>query len=450
MDTPELKRERPLLRNRNFLWLWGGDAISQLGSQFTLLAIPVLAVTILQATELEVGFLNAAQTAAFLLVGLPAGAWVDRMRKRRVMIGADLVRAVALGIIPVLALTGTLHIWHLYFVAAVIGVATVFFDVSYQSYPPILLPGTQIGSANSKLEATAQVARIGGPGLAGGLLAIVSVPVLLIVDAVSYLFSAFAIWQIRDDEKRQDPADRQSLPKEIAEGVRFVFGHPLLRRIVGTTGASNLFGTIATTLLPVLVLRTLGLDPIALGIILGVGSAGGLLGAIATPWLQKRIGEGTVISVSSIVFGVALLALPLSAMLPRVASLPVLVASEFVVSFAVLVYNITQVTMRQRICPPRLLGRMNASIRFVVWGVMPIGALVSGVLGTAIGLVPTMWIGAIGGLLGAGFVVFSPLTTMKVLPKELEGSSDAEIAAADPLDRADDEAALPHSGSDRD
>ncbi len=208
-----MKRERPLLRNRNFLWLWGGDAISQLGSQFTLLAIPVLAVTILQATELEVGFLNAAQTAAFLLVGLPAGAWVDRMRKRRVMITADLVRAVALGVIPVLAITGTLHIWHLYVVAAVVGIATVFFDVSYQSYPPILLPGNQIGSANSKLEATAQVARIGGPGLAGGLLAIVSVPVLFIVDAVSYLVSAFAIWKIRDEEQRQDPPTGRACPR---------------------------------------------------------------------------------------------------------------------------------------------------------------------------------------------------------------------------------------------
>ncbi len=232
--------------------------------------------------------------------------------------------------------------------------------------------------------------------------------------------------------------------------MKFVFGHPLLRRIVGTTGGSNLFGTIALTLLPVLVLRTLGLDPIALGIILGVGSAGGLIGAIATPWITKWIGEGTALSVSSIVFGVALLAVPLSAMVPRASALPVLVGSEFLVSFAVLVYNITQVTMRQRICPPRLLGRMNASIRFVVWGVMPIGSLISGVLGTAIGLVPTMWIGAIGGLLAAGFVVFSPLTTMKVLPKELEGSTDAEIAATDPVDRADDEASLPHGGSDRD
>lgn len=441
-----MKRVRPLLRNRNFLWFWGGDAISQLGAQFTLLAIPVLAVEVLAATELEVGFLGAAQTAAFLLVGLPAGAWVDRMLKRRVMIAADLVRAVALGVIPVLFFAGSLQIWHLYLVAGVVGIATVFFDVSYQSYPPILLPGTQIASANSKLEATAQVARIGGPGIAGAMLAIVSAPVLLLIDALSYLASAFAIWRVRDDERPVDRAQRQSLPKEIAEGLRFVFGHRLLRRIVGTTAGSNLFGTIATTLTPVLVLRTLGFEPFVLGLVLAAGAAGGLLGAIATPWITKRIGEGTSISVSSIAFGVALFALPLAALVPRELAVPVLVVGEFVVAFNILLYNITQVTMRQRICPPRLLGRMNASIRFVVWGVMPIGSLVAGFLGTVIGLVPTMWIGAIGGLLAAGFVVFSPLTTMRELPKELEAATEEEVAAASAADRADDEAMMPGGG----
>src|SRR5690349_14924108 len=183
----------PLLRNPSFLWLWSGDAVSQLGAQFTGLAIPVLAVTLLGATEWEVGLLTAAQTAAFLVVGLPAGAWIDRMLKRRVMIAADLVRAVALAAIPALWFAGALEIWHLYLVGAVVGVATVFFDVSYQSYVPILLPGVQVGKANSYLETTAQIARIGGPGLAGALLTVVSAPVLLLADAVSYAFSAFAI-----------------------------------------------------------------------------------------------------------------------------------------------------------------------------------------------------------------------------------------------------------------
>ena len=406
-----------LLRNRSFLWLWGGQSISQLGAQFTGLAIPVLAVSVLGATEFQVGLLNAAETAAFLVVGLPAGAWIDRLLKRRVMIAADLLRAVTLAAIPVLFFAGLLEIWQLYAIGAIVGVATVFFDVSYQSYIPVLLPGPQITDANSKLETTAQVAQIGGPGLAGALLAIVSVPVLLLADGISYLFSAFAIWRVKDAEKLADPADRESLPKEIAEGLRFVFGHPILRRITATTGVGNFFGVLAITLQAILILRILGLSPATLGIIFGLGSAGGLLGAIATPWITKRIGEGTAVSLSAVALGVAAAALPLAGMYPA-AAIPILIGGAVLQSFLVLVYNITQVTMRQRLTPPRLLGRMNASIRFVVWGVMPIASIISGILGTAIGVITTMWIGAAGVLLASVFVLFSPITSMKLLPSE--------------------------------
>lgn len=422
----------PLLRNRNFLWFWAGEGISQLGSQFTGLALPVLAVSLLGASEFEVGVLGAAETAAFLLVGLPAGAWIDRMLKRRVMIAADLVRAVVLALIPVLWFAGALEIWHLYLVGVVVGVATVFFDVSYQSYIPVLLPGEQVGSANSKLEATSQIARIGGPGLAGALLTVVSAPVLLLADGISYLASALALWRVRDTETLSDPAERQPLHREIGEGLRFVFGHRLLRRITATTGTSNFFGSLVFTLQAILILRILDLGPAALGIIFGVGSIGGLLGALATPWIQKHIGEGTAVSVSAVLMGVGVLAVPLSAVLPG-AALAILVAGSLLESFLILVYNITQVTMRQRLTPPRLLGRMNASIRFVVWGVMPLGSLLSGILGETLGVLPTMWIGTVGSFLAAGFVLFSPITRMRTLPIDLVESghpeTPAEIAA---------------------
>ena len=411
--TPEL----PLLRNRNFLWFWTGEGISQLGAQFTALALPVLAVTLLGATEFQVGVLGAAETAAFLVVGLPAGAWIDRMFKRRVMIAADLVRAVTLAAIPALFFAGLLEMWHLYLVGAIVGVATVFFDVSYQSYIPVLLPGAQVGDANSKLEATSSIARIGGPGLAGALLTVVSAPVLLLADGISYLVSALALWRVKDTEQLSDPKQRESLPKEIAEGLRFVFGHPLLWRITATTGSSNFFGTLTMTLEAILILRILGFSPVTLGIIFAIGSVGGLLGALATPWLTKRLGEGTAVSVSAVLFGVSAATVPLAGVLPAIA-LPLLIGGTFLNSFLVLVYNITQVTMRQRLTPPRLLGRMNASIRFVVWGVMPIAALLSGILGGTIGVIPTMWIGVAGGFLAAGFVLFSPITGMKTLPTE--------------------------------
>jgi MFS family permease len=191
----------------------------------------------------------------------------------------------------------------------------------------------------------------------------------------------------------------------------------LLRRIVGTTAASNLFGTLVTTLDAILILRILGLGPVGLGVIFSVGSVGGLLGALATPWLTKRIGEGTAVSLSAMAFGVTIFAMPLAGTFPEVA-LPILIVGAFLESFLVLSYNITQVTMRQRLTPPRLLGRMNASIRFVVWGVLPIASLIAGVLGTAIGVLPTMWIGAGGALFAAAFVVFSPITRMKQLPSD--------------------------------
>ena len=430
----------PLLRNRNFLWFWTGEGISQLGAQFTNLALPVLAVSLLGASELEVGVLGAAQTAAFLVVGLPAGAWIDRMLKRRVMIVADLVRALVLALIPALWFAGTLEIWHLYVVGAVVGVATVFFDVSYQSFIPVLLPGEQVGSANSKLEATSQIAHIGGPGLAGALLTVVSAPVLLLADGISYLFSAFALWRVRDTETLSDPKERQSLPREIAEGLRFVFGHPLLRRITATTGTSNFFSTLVYTLQAILILRILGLSPATLGIIFGVGSVGGLLGALATPWIQKRIGEGTSVSLSAVAMGVGVLAMPLAGLFPG-AAIPILIGGTFIESFLVLVYNITQVTMRQRLTPPRLLGRMNASIRFVVWGVMPISALLSGVLGETIGVLPTLWIGTAGAFLASGFVLFSPLTTMRTLPTDLvESAAEPPAEIASDVENSGDEA----------
>lgn len=395
--------------------LWTGETASQIGTQLTQLAVPVLAITLLSATELQVGVLGAAETAAFLVVGLPAGAWVDRWLKRRVMMTADVVRAVALAVIPLLWALGVLQMWHVFVIAAVIGAATVFFDVSYQSYVPILVPGSQIPDANGRLETTAQIARIGGPALGGGLLTLVSAPLLLLGDAFSYVFSFLFLWRIRDGEHPPDRTARLGLRREIAEGLAFVWQHRLIRRITATTGVSNLFGTIGMTMLSLLVLRILNLGAAGLGIIMSVGSVGGLLGAVATPWLSRRIGEGTVIPLSAIVSGLAVFLWPLAAVVPAL-GLPLLVTAEFVFSFSVLVYNIAQVSFRQRVCPPRLLGRMNASIRFVVWGVMPLGSLASGLLATTIGVVPTMLIGAVGALAAAGFTVFSPLMGMRTLP----------------------------------
>jgi len=409
------RADRSLWRDGNFLTLWSGQALAQLGSQVAELAIPVLAVLLLGASELEVGFLNAAGVAAFLVVGLPAGAWIDRMRKRRVMIWADAVRAVALGVVPLLWWAGLLEMWHLYAVALVVGVATVFFDVSYQSIIPSLVRPGQIAEANGKLQATYELANIGGPAVGGWLVGLVAAPFAILAPVGTYVASFVALLLTRDHEEPRAADDRGPILQEIAEGLRWVFGNRLLRRIVTTTAVFNLSSTLSFTLLPIFLLRELGLSPAAMGVIFSLGAIGGFAGAVATPHIVRRIGEARAIPVSAIAFSVVACLLPLAAALPSVA-FPLLVAQGFVASFTVLLYNITQVTFRQRITPSRLLGRMNASIRFCVWGVMPIAALAAGVLGTWLGVVPTMWIGAVGQVVSALFVVIGPFWALRELP----------------------------------
>ena len=409
VDSPSLWRDR------SFMTFWTGQAFSQFGGQVTELALPVLAVLLLHASELEVGILNAAGVAAFLVVGLPAGAWIDRMRKRHVMIAADAVRAVALATLPLLWFLGALEVWHLVVVALVMGVATVFFDVSYQSIVPSLVPGSRIPEANGKLESTAQLAGIAGPAAGGWLVGVLTAPFAILATVGTYVLSLVALLRTRDHEVAPERHAHEPIGRAIGEGLRWVFGNPLLRRIVATTTVSNFFGTIMFTLSPILFLRELGFTPEAMGLVLALSAVGGFAGAVATPHIVRVIGEARAIPVSSFAFTLVGLAMPAAAAVPALA-FPILVVQGFLMSFAVLLYNITQVSFRQRITPPRLLGRMNASVRFCVWGVMPVSALLAGALGTWIGTVPTMWIGAVGSLLSILPVVVGPFWRMRELP----------------------------------
>jgi MFS family permease len=337
------------------------------------------------------------------------------------MIRADLVRMAAMAAVPVLWWAGALQMWHLYIVAAVVGVATVFFDVAYQSYIPLLVHRAQVAEANGKLEATAQVARMGGPALGGFLLTLVSAPLLFAAEAGGYLASALCLTRVRDAEEAPAAREGSSLAAEIREGAAFVAGHRLIRRIVASTATSNLFSSIAYVLMPLVILRELGLGPAGLGVMLSIGSVGGLLGALATPWLAARTGEGPLLPLGLMVGGAAVVLFPLAlAAGPGPLALVLLSVAEFGMSFGVIVYNVMQVSMRQRVCPPRLLGRMNASIRCVVWGVMPIGSLLGGWLGERWGLVPTLWIGIVGQLLAVLPVAVGPFFRIRTLPDAVE------------------------------
>ncbi|WP_306231982.1 MFS transporter [Agrococcus beijingensis] len=413
LDAPP--SHRGLWRERGFPAFWAGQGLSQLGAQFAALAMPIVAVSMLQATDAQMGYLNAAETAAFLLVGLPAGAWLDRVRKRNVMIAADLVRVVAVAAVPLLWLANMLEMWHLFVIGAVVGIATVFFDVGYQSFVPVLVRDEHVGPANGALEATAQTMRLGGPAVAGVLLRVVSAPILLAVNAVGFLFSAISLMLVRDDEQVKPKHERQHLVREIGDGLRFVAGTDFLVRIVGTTALTNLGTSIGMTLSPILILRILGLDPAIYGVLMTLGAIGGLVGSVLANRIARWIGEGQALALSTLVFTSSAALLPLAAHFPPLA-VPLLIVFEVLLGFSILVYNIVQVTARQRVCPKPLLGRMNASIRFVVWGVMPIGALLAGWLGTVLGTVPAIWIGTVVAMLGALPILLSPYARMRQLP----------------------------------
>lgn len=393
--------------DKNFNKFWTGESLSHFAVQLGAVALPVISVDLLHASESQLGYLNAASTAAFLLLGLPAGAWVDRWFKRPTMIWANLARGIAIAVVPTLYFLGLLELWHLYVVAAVIGIATVFFDVAYQSFIPMLVAPGLISRANSRMEATAQLARLAGPALGGLLLKIVSAPVLLLADAVGYLVSWWFLLVTRDHEaeyreKRGTPPPR-NLRREIAEGLGFVFRQPAISRITLASFLTNFASTATFTLVPIVILRLLGFSAFQYGLIMTLGAVGGLLGAGAAGRIARRMGTANAVRFSTLAGALSVFCYPFALALPdRASSLVVLIAGSFIGNGAVLTYNVTQVSLRQRLCPPHLLGRMNASVRFIVWGIMPISALAAGWASEAIGVGNFLWITALLGT--AGFI----------------------------------------------
>jgi MFS family permease len=417
--TPPVGTHRSLAFHRNFRQLWIGDALGQFGAQLALLALPIFAVTTLQATEAQMGYLSAAESAAFLVIGLPAGAWVDRMRKRRTLIVADLVRAAVLAVVVAAGVTGHGSMALLYAAGAVTSCATVFFDISHQSYVPGLVGLENIVEGNSKLQATQSVAAVVAPAIGGLLLRVVSAPALIGGTVVTYLSSALFVGRIRHVEELPPKADRRPLWVEIAEGLAFVVRQPLLRRIVACTSIGNFAGAASGALMVIYALRVLELDAATLGLVYSASSIGGILGAVLANRVARWVGEGRAIALSALAWVPALALTPLAAPLAR-AGIPAaatLIVGGGVATFLIIVYNVAQVSFRQRLCPPALLGRMNASVRFIVWGVMPVGGLLGGFLGTHIGVEPTLWVSVGISVVSVLPVVLSPLVRMRDLPR---------------------------------
>ncbi len=412
-----------LWKNRDFLKLWTGDAVSDIGNQITLLAMPLTAILLLDATPGELGILGAAQFAPFLLFGLIAGVWVDRVRRRPVMIAADLIRALCIGVIPVLAVLDLLRIEHLYVIVFVFGTLGLFFDIAYQSYLPTLVKREQLTEGNAKLTATSTIAEVGGPALAGVLIQLLTAPVVLVIDGVSFLCSALGLSLIKRREApvAPDPRGRNVL-REVKEGLGFVFQSRLLRTIAATTATSNLFGRILFTVYVLYLAESLELSPAVIGVTFALSSIGSVLGAFVAERCSGWFGLGRTIAGSILIGNAALLLVPAAASL-GVATVPTLVVAMFIWGLANPIYNINQVSLRQGITPDRLLGRMNASMRFLVWGTVPIGYLIGGAIGDSFGLWPTLVIGAVGGVLPVLWLLPSQLVKLVSQP---EGPQDGD------------------------
>lgn len=410
---PAPRRRGGLWHHRDFRRLWIGETVSQFGTMVSQLALPLVAILVVHASTFEVGLLTAFETAAFLVVGLPAGAWVDRMRFRTVLIVNDLARAAALGSIPLAQALGVLTIGQLYVVALATGISTVFFDVAYQSYLPDLISRDELVEGNAKLQASESVSQIAGPSVGGLLIQAITAPYAVLVDAVSFVWSAAWVGAIQARPPKPERKPERHLGREIKEGLRFVVGNRMLRAIAMCTGSSNFFNSMYFAVFYVLLARDLHVSAGLIGVIMSTSAIGGLVGSLLASRIAARFGQGPTIWLS------VLLAAPTSLVAPFLQhnwSLALLAVAQIVFWGTAVVYNITQVSFRQGLCPPELLGRMNATMRFLVWGTMPLGAVIGGVLGSTIGVRETLLVGAIGAFLPFLPVYLSPLRTMRELP----------------------------------
>ena len=395
--------------------LWSGQTVSEVGSAITQLAIPLTAVILLKATTLEVAFLSGLATLPFLLVSLPVGAIVDRRAKHRLMMWCDVGRFLLLASIPLATLPG-LHVTYvqLLIVSLLTGILTVFFDVAYQSYLPVLLDKVDLMDGNGKLGTSSSFAQFAGPSIGGGLIGLIGSAHAITADAASYVVSAMSLFLIRKEELKPEPrAEGHAMKRDIREGLTFVVKHPILRKVVCCTGTANFFASMSGAVGMIFLVRTLRVTPVGVGLIYSVTAVGGMVGGLLAGRLARWIGGARIIWLSILVLGAPEVLVPLAT--PGW-GLVLYAVGYFCISVEAVVYNTAQVTYRQAICPPEMLGRMNASVRFLVWGSLPVGAAVGGVLGTQFGIRDTMWVAVIGGWAAGFWVLFSPLRAMRDFP----------------------------------
>ncbi len=400
--------------NRAFALLWTGQTISEFGSRITREGVPLAANLVLGATALQMGLLAALGMLPILLVSLLAGVWVDRVRRRPILIITDVSRALLLLSVPVAALLGVLRIEQLYVVTALVGALTVFFEVAHQSFLPIIVRREHIVEGNSKLSASSSLAEVGGPALAGVLVQAITAPFAILLDALSFLASALCIGLIRETEPAP-VAERQQLWRDMREGLRMVLENPVLRAIALSTSTRSFFGGTFAALYGLYVIRVLKVTPALFGVLVGMGGVGALLGAFMARPLVRRCGIGPVLIGSTLLSSALLLTTPLATG-PQVGVVLLLLFAQLLGDCAYEVYIIHSTSLLQMLVPQGSLGRASASMQFLAGGMVPLGALLAGVVAEAIGMRATLLIASLLAFaLSSAWLIFSPVRGLRHL-----------------------------------
>src|SRR5215204_3637119 len=420
-----------LWRHADFRRLWAAQSASLFGSEITALALPLMAVLVLDASPLQMGLLAAAGTAPFLLCSLLAGVWVDRRRRRPLLIGADLARAGLLLSIPFAAWKGILGMEQLYVVTFVVGVFSVFFEVADYAYVPSLVGRESVVEANSKLQISYSVAEAGGPGVAGLLVQFISAPGAIVIDAVSYLVSAILLRRIETPEPPVGPRTSRGVRHDVESGLRALLGHQLLRPIVLASIADSIFLKAIAAIFVLYATRELEISPVMLGGILAIGGIGAIPGALLSAPAARRFGVGPTIIGGWLIGAAAWLLFPLAT---GSFAVPVLAAGMLLSGIAGTIVNVQQWSLRQLVTSDALQGRVTASHRFLVYGAYPLGALLGGWLGAELGLRPAIAVCALGALTAPSWVAFSPLRRLREQPAAGALSDTVGMRAAAPCD----------------
>jgi MFS family permease len=389
-DGPRYRQPGGLLRHRDFRLLWGGETVSWLGNYMAIVAMPLLAVNVLHASSFAVGVLVAAGYLPWLVIGLPAGAWVDQMLSRRVMVTCDIVSAALYASVPLSAWAGVLTVGQLVAVALLAGTATVFFSTAYQVYLRTLLTPAELVEGNAKLQGSEAAAELAGPSLAGLMAQALGAAAAVLANAVSFLISAACLLAIRRRASgRPAPGQRPRLRRTIADGVRFVARDPYLARMTLYTMTGNLalIGFVAVQV--VFLVRTLGLPSVAVGLLVAVQGVGGVAGAMVARRIIERIGTARCLLLAALGAGPFCLLVPLASRGP---GLVLYVVGIFMTAVSVVFSNVIIGSFRQAYSPPGMLGRVSATMRFLTIGTSPLGALMGGALAAAIGPRGALWV----------------------------------------------------------